>query len=202
MGGGNQRRGSADRLVLYCSTFSAPLSRPPAAGPLCPPAGHSTEDPRPNGQRTRLGRNRPLSPNTKTSRDRTRTAIGRCRSLKGNSSMAQGSPHSGYPGLGTFIIGLNPEGVRFRADRGNRPHQSVFAQETTGRIPPAFPPVGTPEASPFRAESIWLPRNPGSCSVTSKTVGRGAVGGISSSRPLSNRNWDWPSGIQPGPEQV
>ena len=36
VGGGNQHRGSADRLVLYCSTFSAPLSRPPAAGPLCP----------------------------------------------------------------------------------------------------------------------------------------------------------------------
>ena len=32
----NQRGGSADRLVLYCSTFSTPLSRPPAAGPLCP----------------------------------------------------------------------------------------------------------------------------------------------------------------------
>jgi hypothetical protein len=36
VGGGNQHRGSADRLVLYCPTFSALLSRPPAAGPLCP----------------------------------------------------------------------------------------------------------------------------------------------------------------------
>ena len=72
-------------------------------GPLCPPAGHSTEDPRPNGQRTCLVRNRPLSSNTKKSRDRTRTDIGRCRSLKGNSSIAQGLPRSGYPGWGTSV---------------------------------------------------------------------------------------------------
>ena len=44
----------------------------------------------------------------------------RRRSLKGNSSIAQGSPRSGYPGLGPSITHLNPNGVRLRGNRGNR----------------------------------------------------------------------------------
>ena len=157
----NPRGPEIQSAHIHTARREGPESASRERGPLCPPAGHSTEDPRPNGQRTCLVRNRPLSSNTKKSRDRTRTDIGRCRSLKGNSSIAQGLPRSGYPGWGTVIIGLNPVGVRFRADRRNRPRRSVFAQQTKGRIPPVFPPVGTPEASPFRAESIWLPRNPG-----------------------------------------
>ena len=157
----NPRGPEIQSAHIHTARREGPESASRERGPLCPPAGHSTEDPRPNGQRMCLVRNRPLSSNTKKSRDRTRTDIGRCRSLKGNSSIAQGSPRSGYPGWGTVIIGLNPVGVRFRADRGSRPHQSVFAPQTTGRIAPVFPPGGTPEASPFRAESIWLPRIPG-----------------------------------------
>ena len=40
------------------------------------------------------------------------------------------------------------------------------------------------------------------CFVTSKTVGRVDVGGNRSSSPQRNRNWAWPSGKRPGPEQV
>ena len=63
----NQRHGSADLCVrplngpsTQLSTFSTLLSRPPAAGPLCPPAGQPTANLRPDGQRTRWDRKRPF----------------------------------------------------------------------------------------------------------------------------------------------
>ena len=123
------------------STFSTPLSRPPAAGPLCPPAGRSSENPRTNGQRTRLDRKDPSSCSPKTPQHSSLTDIRRNRSLKGNSLIAQGLPRSGYPGLGTFIIGLNPAGVRLRADRWNRSRQSICAHQKTFEISPRLIPA-------------------------------------------------------------
>jgi hypothetical protein len=69
-------RESAPERGLPCllSTFSTLLSRPPAAGPPCPPAAHSSAKPRPNGQRTRWGRK---PPHVIQSKDTARSTIHR-----------------------------------------------------------------------------------------------------------------------------
>jgi len=77
------------------------------------------------------------------------TLITTCRrpSLKGNSSIAQGSPRSGYPGLGPSTTHMNPNGVRLRGIAETGPRRSSRRQER-GKFRPGFIPAARRKPSP------------------------------------------------------
>jgi len=132
-----------------------PASR--GGGPLCPlRCAMAKSHPYQWAAKPR-GRKTPSATIPRKSHDNSRTDIRQSRSLKGNSSIAQGSSRSGYPGVGNCRIGLNPNAVRFRPDRWNQSCRSICAHHNNVRIQPAPHPVRTLEASPYRAESTWVP---------------------------------------------
>jgi hypothetical protein len=88
--GTNQWRGSADHWIHSAGCRSKDIARQP----------------------TTLDHER-VEPRLRLPGQRTRHDVIQCRSLKGNSWIAQGSPRSGYPGWGASNRCLNPEWVRF-----------------------------------------------------------------------------------------
>ena len=102
------------------------------------------------------------SSNTERSPAPSRTGLCRCRSLKGNSSIAQGSPHRGYPGSGTSLRCLNPAGVRFTQRWLKSACSAVSETDSAARNRTAAHPDGTLQAIPYRDESSPGPPTQGS----------------------------------------